>query len=180
VFYATSDPIRPKYRIVDLAIYVDLIGHPSLFPGNPPSMSLFVSVSLDLSTTYPSLSFKYAPSLHLQAALPLVFLYFLSDSLVHNTRLRFSPPCFTSPSTILSPIKVSDHVPTHVNIASSPRTKSRMSFDSYYSPPYPNEHSPLLFMSSKVLHCVLSYPSLALMSFSLTRSSSVAVKTRSR
>ena len=43
-------PIRPKYRILDLAIYVDLIGHPGPCPGNP---TLFVCVFLDLST-YPS------------------------------------------------------------------------------------------------------------------------------
>jgi len=28
-------PIMPKYRIVDLAIYVDLIGHSGLCPGIP-------------------------------------------------------------------------------------------------------------------------------------------------
>lgn len=48
--------IGPKYRILDRRIYVDLIGHPSLCPGNP---LLFVYVFLNQST-YPRHPFKYA------------------------------------------------------------------------------------------------------------------------
>jgi hypothetical protein len=62
VFYATSDHVRPKYRTVDLGIYVDLIGHYRLCPGKPTSMPLFVSVCSWTCPLIPPLSFKYAHS----------------------------------------------------------------------------------------------------------------------